>query len=114
MSRPPSYFDREQKIWTHAQMMAKLAERSHQPPEAVQSPKEKSEVKLQWATPEKGATYVKTVCGRYTCAKPSVMGQVQYELFKRQPDGSYKPLAYRLESFAEAQRLADEDLGKRA
>jgi hypothetical protein len=66
---------------------------------------------LEWNRPEKGATGVRTTCGRYSCSKVTVNDKTSYEVWKLVPDGSwYRQLAVNLESFDAAKRIANEDL----
>lgn len=99
-------------------MQAKLAARVKQlplptlaqPSGAGESPKEKAA--LEWEKPVTGATGVKTKCGRYACAKVTVMGKTFYELSKLVPGHWFIPLHSRLDSFMQAQTLAQQDADK--
>jgi len=114
MSRPASYFDRKQNLWTHEQMMAKLKERC--PPirsEVVQSPKEKSV--LKWGRAMIGCTEVKTECGRYSCSKITKDGKTSYELWKANAVLGGSPMTrlhFGLDNFLQAQTLAQRDADK--
>lgn len=114
MPRPASYFDRPRTLFTHDQMMERLKERSTRS-KAVQSPKEKSEIKLEWESPAEGALGVKTKCGRYSCCKVTNNGKLHYELwklnvvknqFERFDQGSG------LDNFREVQELCRQDANK--
>lgn len=97
----------------HRAMMERLhrrssGQKSSQPLNAVQSPKEKSA--LEWETPAPGATGVRTKCGRYSVAKVTVEGKTRYELWKLSPGaGWFTMLNPKLSSFADAQKLAQQD-----
>jgi len=112
MSRPTSYFDRKQTIWTHEQMMERLAQRCGPTPlQAVQSPKEKST--LKWERVVIGADSVKTTCGRYACSKVTTTGKTSYELWKANASGSpFVRLHQGLDNFLQAQKLAEQDHDK--
>lgn len=64
---------------------------------------------LQWNKPEKGATGVRTVCGRYSCSKVTVNGKQTYEVWRLVPDHWFKQIALGLDSFDIAKHIADED-----
>lgn len=67
--------------------------------------------RLEWNKPEKGATGVRTTCGRYSCSKVMVNGKTSYELWKLVPDASwFKSIAIGLDSFETAKKKAEEDL----
>lgn len=68
---------------------------------------------LEWKKPEKGATGVRTVCGRYSCSKVTVNGKTSYEVWRLVPNHWFAPLAMNLDSFETAKRLANEDMRKR-
>lgn len=114
MSRPTSYFDRKQSIWTHEQMMARLAQRCGPTPlQAAQSPKAKS--KLEWERPVTGAENVKTKCGRYSCSRITADGKTTYELWKANPVAGQSPLVRLhkgLDNYLQAQVLAQQDADK--
>jgi hypothetical protein len=112
MARPTSYFDRNQTIWTHEQMMQRLAQRSgNSRSEVGESPKEKSV--LKWGRAVIGSTEVKTECGRYACSKVSKDGKTSYELWKAQASGSpFGRLHFGLDNFLQAQKLAQQDADK--
>ncbi len=111
MAHPPSYFDRTQTIFTHEQMMARLAQRcSHSRSEVGESPKEKS--MLQWERAVIGSTSRKTVCGRYSCSKVTSEGKTTYELWKANPTPGGSPMVrlhHGLDNFLQAQKLAQQD-----
>lgn len=66
---------------------------------------------LQWEQPEPGTTGVRTVCRRYSCAKVTVMGETRYELWKLNKSRDwYLRVIGDLDSFADVQELAEEDL----
>lgn len=65
---------------------------------------------LEWNQPEKGATGVRTVCGRYSCSKVTLNGKQTYEVWRLVPDHWFKQIAIGLDSFETAKRIADEDL----
>lgn len=65
---------------------------------------------LEWCKPEKGATGVRTVCGRYSCSKITVSGKVTYEVWRLVPDHWFRQIAIGLASFEVGKRVADEDL----
>lgn len=66
---------------------------------------------LSWCKPERGATGVRTTCGRFSCAKITLDGQLVYELWRINPGTTcFKLIATRLDSFAKAQDLAEEQL----
>lgn len=65
---------------------------------------------LQWNKPEKGATGVRTVCGRYSCSKVTCNGKQTYEVWRLVPNHWFKPIAIGLDSFEAGKRAADEDL----
>lgn len=103
-------------------MQQKLAARvSHattqplaQPLEAVQSPKEKSDPKLEWETPTPEAMAIKTKCGRYSCCKVVLNGKTTYELWKLAGGGSWFNCLNRgLDNFLQARKLAEIDARKR-
>ena len=114
MSRPASYFDRKQTLWTHEQMMARLKERCPPIRSGVgESPKEKSV--LKWGRAVIGATEVKTECGRYACSKITTNGKTMYELWKANPTPGGSPmfrLHKGLDNFLQAQTLAQQDADK--
>ena len=112
MTRSTSYFARNQTIWTHEQMMQRLAQRCGPTPlQAAQSPKEKSV--LKWDRAVVGSTEVKTECGRYACSKVSKDGKTTYELWKAQASGSpFGRLHFGLDNFLQAQTLAQQDADK--
>jgi hypothetical protein len=64
---------------------------------------------LEWCKPEKGATGVRTVCGRYSCSKVTVSGKQTYEVWRLVPNHWFKQIAIGLDSFETAKRVADED-----
>jgi len=64
---------------------------------------------LEWNKPEKGATGVRTVCGRYSCSKVTLNGKQSYELWRLVPDHWFRQIAIGLDSFGTAKRMADED-----
>lgn len=114
MARPPSYFDRTQTIFTHAQMMERLAQRcGNSRSEAVQSPKEKSALKWEKVVP--GASSRKTECGRYSCSKITTEGKTTYELWKANPSPGGSPMVrlhHGLDNFLQVQTLAQQDADK--
>jgi hypothetical protein len=114
MARPTSYFDRNQTIWTHEQMMQRLAQRCGPTPlQAAQSPKEKSI--LKWGRAVVGSTEVKTECGTYQCCKDIKEGKVAYSLWKRNPTPNVSPyvrIINGLDNFLQAQTLAQQDADK--
>jgi len=65
---------------------------------------------LEWNKPEKGATGVRTVCGRYSCSKVTLNGKQTYEVWRLVPDLWFRQIAIGLDSFETAKRMADEDL----
>lgn len=65
---------------------------------------------LEWCKPEKGATGVRTVCGRYSCSKVTINGKATYEVWRLVPDVWFRHIAVGLDSFESAKRVADEDL----
>lgn len=67
---------------------------------------------LEWNKPEKGATGVRTVCGRYSCSKVTLNGKPTYELWRLVPDHWFKQIAIGLDSFETAKGLANEDSKK--
>lgn len=112
MTRPTSYFDRTPTIFTHEQMMNRLAQRcGNSRSEAVQSPKEKSA--LKWEKVVAGASSRKTECGRYSCSKVTTEGKTTYELWKAKEQGSpFERLHHGLDNFLQAQTLAQQDADK--
>jgi len=64
---------------------------------------------LEWNKPEKGATGVRTTCGRYSCSKVTLNGKQTYEVWRLVPDHWFKQIAVGLDSFETAKRMADED-----
>lgn len=98
-------------------MLARLKRKSEsresvKPPEAAQSPQAKS--LLEWERPVKGATGVRTKCGRYACAKVTVNGTTSYELSYYVPGHWFLSLAVGLPAFEDAKRLAQLDADQRA
>jgi len=67
---------------------------------------------LEWQKPAKGATGVRTVCGRYSCSKVTVNGVTTYEVWRLVPDHWFKQIAVGLPNFEEAKRIANEDCQK--
>ncbi|MDB6103336.1 MAG: hypothetical protein JWO52_3335 [Gammaproteobacteria bacterium] len=66
---------------------------------------------LTWCKPERGATGVRTTCGRFSCAKVTVNGTAQYELWRLTPGSEwFKLIGAQLQSFAIAQDLAEQCL----
>lgn len=67
--------------------------------------------RLQWEKPARGATGVRTTCGRFSCAKVTVNGEVQYELWRMTPQsGCFKLVKAQLSNFQQAQALAEEEI----
>lgn len=73
------------------------------------SPAPRLQSGLEWNKPEKGATGVRTICGRYSCSKVTLNGKQTYELWRLVPDHWFKQIAIGLDSFETAKRMADED-----
>ncbi len=68
---------------------------------------------LTWCKPERGASGVRTSCGRYSCAKVTAKGITTYELWVLAPGGSwFRQLAHGLDSYAKAQDLAEQHARK--
>jgi len=67
---------------------------------------------LEWEKPAKGATGVKTTCGRYSCSKVTVSGKTTYEVWRLVPDHWFRQIAIGLESFEKAQEAANAHLRK--
>lgn len=66
---------------------------------------------LTWCKPERGATGVRTTCGKYSCSKVTTNGKLSYECWALVPGGSwFRPLAVGLQSFAQAQDVAEKHL----
>lgn len=111
MSRQPSYFDRTQTIFTHEQMMVRLAQRCrHSRSEVGESPKEKSSLKWEKVVP--GATSRKTECGRYSCSKVTTAEKTTYELWKANPSPGGSPMVrihHGLDNFLQVEKLAQQD-----
>jgi hypothetical protein len=70
-----------------------------------------AESALEWNAAEKGATGVKTKCGRYACSRVTVNGVRSYELYK-QVEGRFQPFKQGLDNFLQAQKLAELDAAK--
>jgi len=107
-----------QKEVSQADMLAileKHAQRTGGPapkitPAVVESsPTPRLQPGLEWNKPEKGATGVRTTCGRYSCSKVTLNGKQTYELWRLVPDHWFKQIAIGLDSFETAKRMADED-----
>lgn len=64
---------------------------------------------LEWCKPERGATGVRTTCGRYSCSKVTLNGKQTYEVWRLVSDIWFKQIAIGLDSFETAKRIADED-----
>jgi hypothetical protein len=64
---------------------------------------------LTWLKPDKGATGVRTLCGRYSCSKVTVLTRTTYELWKLVPSAWFRQIAVGQESFAQIQELAEID-----
>lgn len=71
---------------------------------------------LRWEKPKRGpngetATGVRTSCGKWSCAKVTVNGQVFYELWRIAPGGNwFTCVKAQMTSFAQAQDLAEQTL----
>lgn len=96
------------------EILAKHAQRLHLPPPKTQvvvenTPAPGMQPNLEWSKPEKGATAVRTVCGRYSCSKVTISGKQTYEVWRLVPDHWFKQIAVGLDSFESAKRAADED-----
>lgn len=64
---------------------------------------------LHWCKPERGATGVRTTCGRYSCGKITTDGKVTYELWKLSPGGAwFTCLRNGLDTFEAAKTLAEQ------
>jgi len=108
-----------QKEVSQTDMLAILEKHAHRT--GVPVPKPKAEVVvestsatgvqsgLEWNKPEKGATGVRTTCGRYSCSKVTLNGKQTYEVWRLVPDHWFKQIAVGLDSFETAKRMADED-----
>ena len=108
-----------QKEVSQTDMLAILEKHAHRT--GVPLPKPKVEVVVEnppppslqsglaWNKPEKGATGVRTVCGRYSCSKVTLNGKQSYELWRLVPDHWFRQIAIGLDSFDTAKRMADED-----
>jgi hypothetical protein len=90
--QPYSPLHEPQKVVTQEDMWTTLArhvpEGSLKPPQATQSPKEKS-VPLEWHKPVRTGErsgYVLTACGRYSITKDAHGEAVTYSAWKRLPD----------------------------
>ena len=89
---------------------AAAGSRSTAEPPHVEAGVASAENTLRWNKPDRGATGVRTACGRYSCSKVTVNGKTTYEAWKLIPDASwFKPLAVGLDSFETAKRVVDED-----
>jgi hypothetical protein len=109
-----------QKEVSQTDMLAILEKHAHRT--GIPLPKPKAEVVvenpsapglqsgLEWNKPEKGATGVRTVCGRYSCSKVTLNGKQTYEVWRLVPDHWFRQIAIGLDSFETAKRMADEDL----
>jgi hypothetical protein len=97
-------------------MNAKLAKRVKEVgnPALVSSPRAPQSLpaKLEWERAAKDSTAVKTLCGRYSCAKLIVLGKTTYELWKLLPGWPAKQLHKGLDNFLQAQVLAQQDADK--
>jgi hypothetical protein len=92
----------------NAKLQARSAPSSIKRSEAGQSPKEKSEVKLEWERIALDAK--KTKCGCYSCCKVTVNGKTTYELWKHVPgEKMFTLIGPGLESFDKACDLAQQD-----
>lgn len=109
MSRPTSYFDRTQTIWTHEQMMTRLKERCPPIGSGVGKSRHEKSV-LKWGKAVVGSSEVSTECGRYRCTKVTQDGKTTYELYKAKASGSpFTRLHFGLDNFLQAQKLAQQD-----
>lgn len=86
---------------TVEQMFEKLAQ--HQPTRPAMP------VPLEWEKPARGATGVKTLCGKYSVSKTTVMGEIVYGVWKLGPGTFFKQIATRLPTYAKAQEAAQTD-----
>jgi len=108
-----------QKEVSQTDMLAILEKHAHRTGIPVPQPKAEVVVEnpsparvqsgLEWNKPEKGATGVRTTCGRYSCSKVTLNGKQSYEVWRLVPDHWFKQIAIGLDSFEAAKRIADED-----
>lgn len=104
------------KVVTQSDMQAILerhAKRTtpQKPPKVVEDhPPARLLPTLEWEKPAKGATGVRTVCGRYSCSKVSVNGKLTYEVWRLVPDHWFRQIAVGLESFEKAKEAANHHL----
>jgi len=108
-----------QKEVSQADMLAILEKHAQRTGKPAPEPKAEAVVEnasspglqssLKWCKPERGATGVRTTCGRYSCSKVTVSGKTTYEVWRLVPDHWFKQIAVGLDSFETAKRLANED-----
>lgn len=77
-------------------------------PQPKREPEKSALITLEWNTPERGATGVRTVCGRYSCSKVTVQGKTTYEVWRLVPDHWFRQIAIGLDNFETGKRLANE------
>lgn len=104
---------------TQQDMLAILEKHAQRTGKPVSQPKAETVVEnpaparvladLEWNKPERGATGVRTVCGRYSCSKVTVSGKTTYEVWRLVPDHWFRQIAIGLDSFEEGKRVANED-----